>query len=123
METTKYTKTILEVIRECGIPANILGHDYLYAAMELTLKDPMYKRCITKMLYPTIAQEYNTTPSRVERSIRHATEVCFTRSDPEVVAKIFGNTINLKSGKLSNAEMIYTLDEYVKMKCGEFDVK
>lgn len=123
METTKYTKTILEVIRECGIPANILGHDYLYAAMELTLKDPMYKRCITKMLYPTIAQEYNTTPSRVERDIRHAIEVCFTRSDPEVVAKIFGNTMNLKSGKLSNAEMICTLDEYVKMECGEFDIK
>ncbi len=61
---------------------------------------------VTKELYPLIAEKYNTTPSRVERAIRHAIEVAWDRGNVEMMNKFFGYTVNMDRGKPTNSEFI-----------------
>jgi len=98
--------TVTEVIHEIGVPAHIKGYKYLREAIMLTVEDMEIINAVTKVLYPEVAKRFNTTPSRVERAIRHAIEVAWDRGDLEVLQKFFGYTVSNIKGKPTNSEFI-----------------
>jgi two-component system response regulator (stage 0 sporulation protein A) len=97
---------VTEIIHEIGVPAHIKGYQYLREAIILTINDMDIINAVTKVLYPTVAKKYATTPSRVERAIRHAIEVAWDRGDLETLQKFFGYTVSNIKGKPTNSEFI-----------------
>ena len=86
---------ITTIIHEIGVPAHIKGYQYLREAITMVYNNIEILGAITKTLYPAIAEKYKTTPSRVERAIRHAIEVAWTRGNIDSISIIFGYTINI----------------------------
>jgi len=99
-------RTVTEIIHEIGVPAHIKGYQYLREAIIMTINDMDVINAVTKVLYPAVAKKYNTTPSRVERAIRHAIEVAWDRGDLETIQKFFGYTVSNIKGKPTNSEFI-----------------
>ena len=97
---------VTDIIHEIGVPAHIKGYQYLREAIILTIKDMEMINAVTKVLYPEVAKRFSTTPSRVERAIRHAIEVAWDRGDIEVLQKYFGYTVSNIKGKPTNSEFI-----------------
>ena len=97
---------VTNIIHEVGVPAHIKGYQYLREAIMMVVNDIDVINQITKSLYPKIAYKFNTTPSRVERAIRHAIEVAWGRGQQEAVESIFGYTISAAKGKPTNSEFI-----------------
>ena len=97
---------IFDLLKELGMPPHLLGYGYTICAIKLAMDDHTYLRQITDRLYPEIASRYNTTPSRVERAMRHAIECVFDRGDMKQITRVFGNTMSIKRGKLTNREFI-----------------
>lgn len=97
---------ITEMIHEIGVPAHIKGYQYLRTAIEMAVHDMEILNSITKQLYPAIAKQYGTTPSRVERAIRHAIEVAWKRGKTDTMYELFGYTIDTGSKKPTNSEFI-----------------
>lgn len=108
-------KEIANLVHEIGIPAHIKGYQYVRTAIMLCIKDSEMLELITKRLYPTIAKQYSTTPSRVERAIRHATSIAWSRGDSELIDSIFGYTVSHNKGKPTNSEFIATIVDYLKL--------
>ncbi len=106
---------VTEVIHEIGIPAHIKGYQYLRHAIMMVVEDLDIINSITKDLYPTVAKDFNTTPSRVERAIRHAIEVAWDRGDTEVLNSIFGYTIANSKGKPTNSEFIAMIADRLRL--------
>lgn len=98
--------TISSVLREIGIPAHLTGYPYIHRAIEMVIQDSTLIHNITKVLYAEIAKEFNTTPSRVERAIRHAVEVSWERGNPDVLRRYFGYTVSVSKGRPTNSEFI-----------------
>jgi two-component system response regulator (stage 0 sporulation protein A) len=98
--------SITNIIHEIGVPAHIKGYHYLREAIGMVYKDVEILGSITKVLYPKIADKYNTTPSRVERAIRHAIEVAWGRGNVDSIRNLFGNTVNVGKAKPTNSEFI-----------------
>lgn len=121
MENKNYTKAIITSLKDVGIPASLLGYNYLKSAIALVLEDDIYLRCITGKLYPTIAAQFSTTRSRVERGIRHAVEVAFDCMTPEEVKAIFGRCGSYYKGKVTNSQFIAILAEKIRMDEGFYD--
>ena len=94
---------VTNMIHEIGVPAHIKGYQYLREAIMMVVNDIDIINQITKQLYPEIAQKYHTTPSRVERAIRHAIEVAWGRGEQNTVESIFGYTVNAAKGKPTNS--------------------
>ena len=104
---------ITDIMRRIGVPAHIKGYQYIRTAIIMAVHDIAVLNYITKLLYPSIAKQYNTTASSVERAIRHAIEVAWSRGDTEVLQEIFGYTINVSKGKPTNSEFIAQIaDKY-----------
>ena len=97
---------VTDIIHEIGVPAHIKGYQYLREAIILTIRDMDMINAVTKVLYPEVARKFSTTPSRVERAIRHAIEVAWDRGDIEVLQKFFGYTVSNIKGKPTNSEFI-----------------
>lgn len=97
---------VTNIIHEMGVPAHIKGYHYLRDAILEVIEDVNLLGAVTKELYPAIAQKYQTTPSRVERAIRHAIELAWDRGNVDMMTKFFGYTINLERGKPTNSEFI-----------------
>ena len=97
---------VTAIIHEIGVPAHIKGYQYLRQAIILTVRDMDLINAVTKVLYPAVAKHFNTTPSRVERAIRHAIEVAWDRGDLETLQKYFGYTVSNTKGKPTNSEFI-----------------
>ena len=93
---------VTSVIHEIGVPAHIKGYQYLREAIMITVRDMDVINAVTKVLYPEVARKFNTTPSRVERAIRHAIEVAWDRGDIEVLQKFFGYTGHLQAAPDDN---------------------
>lgn len=107
---------VSNIMREIGVPAHIKGHAYLRTAILLTLKDGEEMRAVTKTLYPTIAKQFKSTPSRVERAIRHAIELAWNRGNTEVLSSYFGYTIQNERGKPTNSEFIAMISDTLRLK-------
>ncbi|GIP32286.1 sporulation transcription factor Spo0A [Paenibacillus sp. J2TS4] len=97
---------ITSIIHEIGVPAHIKGYQYLREAITMVYNNIEILGAITKTLYPAIAERYKTTPSRVERAIRHAIEVAWTRGNIDSISHLFGYTINISKAKPTNSEFI-----------------
>ncbi|GAB2696855.1 sporulation transcription factor Spo0A [Paenibacillus thermoaerophilus] len=97
---------ITSIIHEIGVPAHIKGYQYLREAITMVYNNIDILGAITKTLYPAIAEKYKTTPSRVERAIRHAIEVAWTRGNIDSISHLFGYTINISKSKPTNSEFI-----------------
>ena len=108
--------TVTEVIHEIGVPAHIKGYQYLREAIILTIGDMEIINAVTKVLYPTVAKKYATTPSRVERAIRHAIEVAWDRGDLETLQKFFGYTVSNIKGKPTNSEFIAMIADCLSLR-------
>ena len=106
---------VTEIIHQIGIPAHIKGYHYLREAILMSIDNSEYLHAITKQLYPSVAKRFNTTPSRVERAIRHSIEVAWDRGDVDVLNSYFGYTIHNLRGKPTNSEFIAMITDRMKL--------
>ncbi len=100
---------------EIGVPAHIKGYQYLRTAIVMCVEDMEMLSSITKLLYPTIAKKYKTTSSRVERAIRHAIEVAWSRGRMDTIDSMFGYTVNYGKGKPTNSEFIALITDKIRL--------
>lgn len=107
--------TVTSIIHEIGVPAHIKGYQYLRSAIVMAVNDIDILNSITKQLYPTIAEQYDTTPSRVERAIRHAIEVAWGRGRMDTINDLFGYTVNAGKGKPTNSEFIALIADKIRL--------
>lgn len=108
-------KDVTEMIHEIGVPAHIKGYQYLREAIMMAVETPAMISSITKILYPTIAKKFQTTPSRVERAIRHAIEVAWSRGRMETLDNLFGYTIDTGKGKPTNSEFVALIADKIRL--------
>lgn len=108
-------KDVTDMIHEIGVPAHIKGYQYLREAIMMSVEDTAMLSSITKILYPTIAKKFQTTPSRVERAIRHAIEVAWSRGRMETLDSLFGYTVNTGKGKPTNSEFIALIADRIRL--------
>lgn len=106
---------VTNIIREIGVPAHIKGYQYLRDAIMMIINEIEMLGAVTKILYPQIAQKHSTTPSRVERAIRHAIEVAWNRGNMEMLNKLFGYTVKLDKSKPTNAEFMAMIADRLRM--------
>lgn len=106
---------VTNIIHEVGIPAHIKGYQYLRDAIIMCVNDMEMLNSITKILYPTIAKRHDTTSSRVERAIRHAIEVAWSRGKIDTIDELFGYTINEGKGKPTNSEFIALISDKIRL--------
>ena len=106
---------VTDMIHEIGVPAHIKGYQYLREAIMMAVEDIDMLNSITKVLYPTIAKKFQTTPSRVERAIRHAIEVAWSRGRMETLDALFGYTVNTGKGKPTNSEFIALIADRIRL--------
>ncbi|MBP3686543.1 MAG: sporulation transcription factor Spo0A [Clostridia bacterium] len=107
---------VTRIIHQVGIPAHIKGYRYLRFAIMMVVQDSRIIGEVTKTLYPTVAREFDTTSSRVERAIRHAIEVAWDRGDVDVLNSFFGYTIQTNKGKPTNSEFIAMIADHLRLK-------
>ncbi len=106
---------VTNIIHEIGVPAHIKGYLYLREAIMMVIEDIDLLGSVTKELYPKIAEKYITTPSRVERAIRHAIEVAWNRNDLDTIKGFFGYTIDTEKGKPTNSEFIAIVADKLRL--------
>ncbi len=106
---------VTDMIHDIGVPAHIKGYQYLRDAIMMSVEDPTMISAITKILYPTIAKRFQTTSSRVERAIRHAIEVAWSRGRMETLDNLFGYTIDTGKGKPTNSEFIALIADRIRL--------
>ena len=106
---------VSNLIKMVGVPAHIKGYQFLREAIIWAINDMDVINGITKVLYPGIAEKYNTTSTRVERAIRHAIEVAWARGDIDTINRIFGYTIQMSKGKPTNSEFIAMIADRLKL--------
>ena len=106
---------VTNIIHEIGVPAHIKGYQYLREAIIIAVEDMDVINAITKILYPQVAKTFQTTPSRVERAIRHAIEVAWDRGDLDTLQKFFGYTVSNTKGKPTNSEFIALIADKLQL--------
>ena len=106
---------VTDIIHEIGVPAHIKGYQYLRDAIIMSVEDMEMLNSITKILYPTIAKKHQTTSSRVERAIRHAIEVAWSRGKMDTIDELFGYTVSTGKGKPTNSEFIALIADKIRL--------
>ncbi len=106
---------VTNIIHEIGVPAHIKGYQYLRDAIMMSVNDGEMLNSITKLLYPTIAKQHKTTPSRVERAIRHAIEVAWSRGKMDTIDELFGYTVSNGKGKPTNSEFVALIADKIRI--------
>lgn len=107
---------VTDMIHQIGVPAHIKGYQYLRCAIMMAVEDDKIIDAVTKRLYPSVARSYGTTPSRVERAIRHAIEVAWDRGDIDTINAYFGYTIQSSRGKPTNSEFIALIADKLRLR-------
>ena len=106
---------VTEILHQIGVPAHIKGYHYLRDSILMSIEKPEIINAVTKELYPSVALQYETTSSRVERAIRHAIEVAWDRGDVDVLNSYFGYTIHNSRGKPTNSEFIAMISDKLRL--------
>lgn len=106
---------VTNIIHEIGVPAHIKGYQYLRDAIMMSVDDNEMLNSITKVLYPSIAKRHKTTPSRVERAIRHAIEVAWSRGKMDTIDDLFGYTVSNGKGKPTNSEFVALIADKIRL--------
>ncbi|MGN0675080.1 MAG: sporulation transcription factor Spo0A [Oscillospiraceae bacterium] len=115
-DSARVEMVVTDIIHQIGIPAHIKGYHYLREAIILALNDDEMLESVTKLLYPSVAQRFDTTASRVERAIRHAIETAWDRGDVDVLNGMFGYTISVGKGKPTNSEFIALITDNLRLR-------
>jgi len=115
MDPTNIESMVTGIIHEIGVPAHIKGYQYLREAIIIAVNDMDVINAITKVLYPQVAKTFQTTPSRVERAIRHAIEVAWDRGDLDTLQRFFGYTVSNTKGKPTNSEFIALIADKLQL--------
>ena len=113
---------VTAVIHEVGVPAHIKGYQYLRQAIIIAVNDMDVINAVTKVLYPEVAKHFGTTPSRVERAIRHAIEVAWDRGDLDTLQRFFGYTVSNTKGKPTNSEFIALIADKLQLQLKSSEV-
>lgn len=113
--STNIESMVTSIIHEIGVPAHIKGYQYLREAIIIAVNDMDVINAITKVLYPQVAKTFQTTPSRVERAIRHAIEVAWDRGDLDTLQRFFGYTVSNTKGKPTNSEFIALIADKLQL--------
>ena len=113
---------VTNIIHEIGVPAHIKGYQYLREAIIIAVGDMDVINAITKVLYPQVAKNFGTTPSRVERAIRHAIEVAWDRGDLDTLQSFFGYTVSNTKGKPTNSEFIALIADKLQLQLKSAEV-
>ena len=106
---------VTNMMHEVGVPAHVRGYHFLREAILMTINNVSFLGAMTKELYPTIAAKYDSTPSRVERAMRHAIEIAWERGNYDAISRLFGYTVNIKSGKPTNSEFIAIIADKLRL--------
>ena len=106
---------VTAILHEVGVPAHIKGYQYVREAIIIVVQNMDAINAVTKVLYPEVAKRFNTTPSRVERALRHAIEVAWDRGDLETLQGYFGYTVNSAKGKPTNSEFIAMIADRIRL--------
>ena len=114
-DKTSIETMVTGIIHEIGVPAHIKGYQYLREAIIIAVNDMDVINAITKVLYPQVAKTFQTTPSRVERAIRHAIEVAWDRGDLDTLQRFFGYTVSNTKGKPTNSEFIALIADRLQL--------
>ena len=114
-DKTSIETMVTSIIHEIGVPAHIKGYQYLREAIIIAVNDMDVINAITKVLYPQVAKTFQTTPSRVERAIRHAIEVAWDRGDLDTLQRFFGYTVSNTKGKPTNSEFIALIADKLQL--------
>ena len=122
MDKTSIETMVTGIIHEIGVPAHIKGYQYLREAIIIAVNDMDVINAITKVLYPQVAKTFQTTPSRVERAIRHAIEVAWDRGDLDTLQRFFGYTVSNTKGKPTNSEFIALIADKLQLQLRSADV-
>lgn len=104
---------ISNLLKDLGISPVLSGYKYLRYAIELATDDPSFVSAFTKRLYPSVAEHFNTTPSRAERGMRHGIETGWHRGNEETQSMLFGYTVSSDKGNPTNGEFISTVTDYL----------
>ena len=120
--TTSIESMVTNIIHEIGVPAHIKGYQYLREAIIIAVNDMDVINAITKVLYPQVAKTFQTTPSRVERAIRHAIEVAWDRGDLDTLQRFFGYTVSNTKGKPTNSEFIALIADKLQLQLKSSEV-
>lgn len=121
-EKTNIEALVTGIIHEIGVPAHIKGYQYLREAIIIAVNDMDVINAITKVLYPQVAKTFQTTPSRVERAIRHAIEVAWDRGDLDTLQRFFGYTVSNTKGKPTNSEFIALIADKLQLQLKNVEV-
>ena len=122
MDKTSIESLVTGIIHEIGVPAHIKGYQYLREAIIIAVNDMDVINAITKVLYPQVAKTFQTTPSRVERAIRHAIEVAWDRGDLDTLQRFFGYTVSNTKGKPTNSEFIALIADKLQLQLKSSEV-
>ena len=122
MDKTSIESMVTNIIHEIGVPAHIKGYQYLREAIIIAVNDMDVINAITKVLYPQVAKTFQTTPSRVERAIRHAIEVAWDRGDLDTLQRFFGYTVSNTKGKPTNSEFIALIADKLQLQLKSSEV-
>ena len=106
---------VTNMIHEVGVPAHIKGYQYLRDGIIMVVQNIDVLNQITKQLYPDLAKKHKTTPSRVERAIRHAIEVAWNRGRLDIMENVFGYTVDANKGKPTNSEFIAMIADKLRL--------
>jgi len=121
-DATSIEAMVTGIIHEIGVPAHIKGYQYLREAIIIAVTDMDVINAITKVLYPQVAKTFQTTPSRVERAIRHAIEVAWDRGDLDTLQRFFGYTVSNTKGKPTNSEFIALIADKLQLQLKSSEV-
>ena len=121
-DKTSIESLVTGIIHEIGVPAHIKGYQYLREAIIIAVNDMDVINAITKVLYPQVAKTFQTTPSRVERAIRHAIEVAWDRGDLDTLQRFFGYTVSNTKGKPTNSEFIALIADKLQLQLKSAEV-
>ena len=122
MNLVKANKIEIEVstlLHDLGIPSHVRGYQYIREGVMLLYANDGVTSLVTKEIYPKIANKYQTTSSRVERAIRHAIEISWTRGDIKLMEDIFGNSVDFDRSRPTNSEFLSTLADRFKLNTKE----
>lgn len=116
MEDAQLVKCVTDVMLDIGVPAHLKGYHYLRAAIIMSEKDMEVVGSVTKLLYPEIAKQFQTTEQKVERAIRNAIEVSWTRGNAETFEELFGYSVQTGQGRPTNSEYIAQIADRISLR-------
>ncbi len=116
IKSNKVEIEISKLLHSLGIPSHIKGYQYIRESVYMMYENPDMIGGITKSIYPEIAIRFDTTASRVERAIRHAIEVSWSRGDYDLMEELFGHSVDYDRSKPTNSEFIATLADNLRLK-------